>query len=242
MTPEELRAFRESLGMTRKEFAPGLLISEPTLERWERGQGGPRETHVQILRRMRENAAGSRSMGYFEYDAGACPPPPGLLDGQKQFIIEALSGEGMVPLKNGAAQEGADWSMRFSPGWATGQPVNLTLVCEGSERKERPFVDFTLRGGSDGGNASAAPDLLEDVCFDHAVSPKMVGGSGEQLVLQLRQRLFTPALNADAIRHVVGNLESCWRRLAADLVGFAKEREPERKPDAEHSPISTGTP
>ncbi|MFO7958002.1 MAG: hypothetical protein R6X33_12990 [Candidatus Brocadiia bacterium] len=116
MTPEELWAFREGLGMSRREFAPKRFISEPTLERWERGQGGPREVPLHILRRMREHIAGGRSMAYFEYDAGASPPPPGLLHDERQLIIEALRGVGIVPLEDGSAQEGVDWSMRFAPG------------------------------------------------------------------------------------------------------------------------------
>ena len=98
MSPEELRAFRENIGLSRREFAPKLFISEPTLERWERGQGDIGKVQLRILRKMREHLGAGHALSYFEYDADAELPDEALHD-ERQAIIDILKSQMIVLLK-----------------------------------------------------------------------------------------------------------------------------------------------
>jgi len=95
---KELRAFRESRGRSRRKFAPKLFISEPTLERWERGQGGPREVYLLILKRMREHLGAGHSIACFQYDAGVEAYEADVQHDEEEMIVETLRGPGALVL------------------------------------------------------------------------------------------------------------------------------------------------
>jgi transcriptional regulator with XRE-family HTH domain len=216
MSPKELRAFREGLGLSRREFAPKLFISEPTLERWERGQGGPREVHLRILRRMREHLGAGHSLSYFNYDAGA-EVPAELLHEERQLIIDTLKSQAVVLLAEQGPDDGGDWSLRFGLGWAAGEPIELSLVCEGSDAPTRPTIDFTLRATAKSANASEAAATLQEACFNHGISCKLTD-RGRRATVELRQRLFNTGCNPETVKHVLGNYQSCWNRLRKALL------------------------
>ena len=160
MLPQGLRAFRESLGLTRREFAPKLFISEPTLERWERGQGGPREIHLRILQKMRDAATAGESVTYFQYDAAQ-----DALDaefGNRQVICRALKSVGATLSSEEESSDGASWHLQFGLAWAVGEPADISLSCDGSNRAERPSIDFTL-------HVSCEPFDVDD----HASRPRL---------------------------------------------------------------------
>jgi len=213
MSPEELRAFRESLGLSRREFAPKLFISEPTLERWERGQGGPRDIHLHILRGMRERLSGAQPDAYFQYDAASDPDAAELLPNTKQLVIETLRGVGNVLLEEAHAEDGSDWSLRFSPSWAVGQPIRLALVCDGSDRPARPAIDFTLEVTADRLDLREVADAIQRLCFRHGVSCTPPTKSSERSTIELRQRVFRTGCNPATLKHVLRNYQSCWPRL-----------------------------
>lgn len=213
MSPKELRAFRESLGLSRREFAPKLFISDPTLERWERGQGGPREVHLQILRRMREHLSAGHSIAYFRYDAGEEARAAELLHETKEMIVETLRGIGALVVAEKESEDGQDWSVIFGMGWAVGQPIDLTLHCEGSERAERPAIDFVLKIGVRCEDTENLSVHLQRLCQRHNIFGHVKADRDVQVVISLGYRLFKTGCNPETITHVVGNFRSCWQRM-----------------------------
>ena len=216
MSPKELRAFRESIGLSRREFAPKLFVSEPTLERWERGQGGPREVHLRILRRMREHLGAGHSLTYFNYDAGA-EVPAELLHEERQLIIDTLKSQAVVLLAEQGPDGQGDWSLRFGLGWAAGEPIDLSLICEGSDAPTRPVIDFTLKATAGSIDISEVAIMLQEACFNHGVSWKTTD-KGKRTTIEFRQRLFSTGCNPETVKHVLGNYQSCWTRLKKALL------------------------
>jgi transcriptional regulator with XRE-family HTH domain len=210
MSPQELRAFRESLGLSRREFAPKLFISEPTLERWERGQGGPREVHLHILGRMREHLTAGNAIAYFRYDASELAHEPEREE--KQVVVEALKAAGALLCEEKDSKDRSAWTLRFGLPWASGKRPGPSLLCEGSYRLERPFIDFTLKVACDSADMDDVAGI-EDICFAHAAGWKRLGGDGRRCELVLRLRLFNTACNAETIQHILGDLRSCWERV-----------------------------
>jgi len=211
VSPEELRAFRQSLGLSRREFAPKLFISEPTLERWERGQGGPREIHLQVLRRMREHVSTGQSVTYFHYDSSEEPAeaPPD----DRQTITEALKAAGALPYGEDESEDGATWTLRFSPDWPAGSAMRIALTVEGSLRPQRPSIDFALVVESGSFHADKAAEELTEACVAHRMAWEPLGGRERPRGLVLYQRIFSTACNPETIQHVLRNMRSCWKRV-----------------------------
>ncbi len=218
MSPKELRAFRESLGFSRRQFAPKLFISEPTLERWERGQGKPGDVQLLILSRMRAHLGTGQPGADFQYDVGAEAVAGDMLRENRQLVVETLRGMGIVPLKGRKTKNGQDWWFRFGLGWATGEPIELVLACEGSERPMRPIIDFTLVAAADWKNSRELPDALRKICRDHRISWDVVHNDKGQPTIELYYRVFSTGCNSETVKHVIGNFGSCWRRIRTTLV------------------------
>lgn len=229
MSPRELRAFRESLGLSRREFAPKLFISEPTLERWERGQGGPREVHLHILRRMREHLTAGNAIAYFRYDASELAHEPEREE--KDIVVEAVKAAGALLCEEEDSKDRSAWTLQFSWPWTSGKGAGPSLLCEGSHRPERPFIDFTLKVACDSAGMDDVAKVAEDICFDHAAGWKRLKGDGQRCELALRLRLFDTACNAETVQHILGDLRSCWERVRECLQAGARtqRRSPRRK-------------
>lgn len=56
LTPDQIRAIRESLGTTQEEFAELTGIGQATISRWERGRLLQNRSHDRYLRLLAENA------------------------------------------------------------------------------------------------------------------------------------------------------------------------------------------
>ena len=218
MSPKELRAFREGLGLSRREFAPKLFISEPTLERWERGQGSPRGIHVHILRCMQEHLSTGRSLAYFQYDAAARLAAAEQFQEERQIIIDTLGGMAIGLLEEKSSKDGDDWLLRFGLPWAAGEPIDLVLSCEGSQRPSRPILDFSLEITADWGDARHAAELVAGVCRDHRVGWGVTAGSRGRCTATIFYRLFSVCCNPEAVKHLLGNYQSCWNRLKKALL------------------------
>ena len=217
MSPRELRAFRESLGLTRHEFAPKLFISDPTLERWERGQGGPREVHLQILRRMREHLSAGHSIAYFHYDAGVEARAKEVRHETREMIVETLRGIGALVVAEGESDDNQEWSVTFGLGWAVGSPIDVTLRCDGSERHERPCIDFALEVIA---RCDDVPDLsaqVNHIGFNHCVWADAQSRNAGRAIITMRDRLFRTGCNPETVAHLAGNFRSCWERLKGAL-------------------------
>jgi len=215
VSPEELRAFRESFGLSRREFAPKLFISEPTLERWERGQGGPRDIHLQVLRRMREHVRTGQSVAYFQYDSAEEPTkaPPD----DRRTITEALKAAGALLCGEDASKDGATWALRFSPDWPTAPAKRILLNVEGALRPQRPSIDFALIAE---GCHLAEEDVstgLRKACLTHRIAWEPLGGRKRPRGVIFYQRIFNTACNAETVLHVLRNLHSCWERAKRHL-------------------------
>jgi len=217
MAPRELRAFRESLGLSRREFAPKLFISDPTLERWERGQGGPREVHLQILRRMREHLSAGHSIAYFHYDAGDEARAKEVRHETREMIVETLRGLGALVIAEGESDDDHEWSVTFGLGWAVGSPIDVTLRCEGSERNERPCIDFTLEVTARCDNILELSDQANLIGFRHCVWAAAQSGGDGRAVISMRDRLFKTGCKPETVVHLEGNFRSCWQRLQGAL-------------------------
>jgi transcriptional regulator with XRE-family HTH domain len=217
MSPRELRAFRESLGLTRREFAPKLFISDPTLERWERGQGGPREVHLQILRCMREHLSAGHSIAYFHYDAGIEERAKEVRHETKEMIVETLRGIGALVIAEGESDDDQDWSVTFGLGWAVGSPTDVTLRCEGSERHERPCIDFTLEVTARCDDFSGLSDQVKRIALNHRVWTNAAERDDASAIVSMCYRLFKSGCNSETIAHVAGNFRSCWQLLKGKL-------------------------
>lgn len=217
MSPKELRAFRESLGLSRREFAPKLFISDPTLERWERGQGRPREVHLQILRRMREHLSAGHSIAYFRYDAGDEARAAAVRHETKEMIAETLRGLGALVVAEAESDDNQDWSVSFGLGWAVGSPLDVSLRCEGSERRERPAIDFAFEVTTTWDDISGLSDEVNRIGRNHAVWAGAWSRDDGRAVISMFHRLYKTGCNPDTVLHVVGNFRSCWQRLKGAL-------------------------
>jgi len=224
---QELRAFREGLGLSRREFAPKLFISEPTLERWERGQGGPREIHLQILRRMREHLGAGQSIAYFQYDAAEDAVNPS--QDRKRIVTEALRSAGALLRKEEDSEDGSAWVLCFGLAWAPRESTELSLTCEGSYRPERPSIDFSLNVICDPKKLGDIAEELTDVCFTHRMACRQLAGGGNGAVLALGQRVFNTGFNSDTVRHVLRNYRSCWERVRECLRAGTPAQRPSRR-------------
>jgi transcriptional regulator with XRE-family HTH domain len=210
MSPEELRTFRESLGLSRKEFAPKLHISEPTLERWERGQSGPRDIHLHILRQMKEHLDAGHSITYFQYDT--IEKPEDSPDDIRHIISGALKAVGILLYREQRDRESETWTLTFTVGWTWGEPIETSLVCEGSFKSERPAIDFTMTIACGKNDFSDAMNELAPICFDHGISWQSFTDK-RRSGLMLRQRLFNTACNPATVQHLLGNYRSCFNKL-----------------------------
>ena len=229
MSPKELRAFRESLGLGRRDFGSKLFVSEPTIERWERGQGGPREVHLQILRRMREHLSAGHSIAYFRYDAGDEALANEVRHETKEMITETLRGIGALVVAEKESEDGQDWAVSFGMGWAVGEPIDVTLDCEGSERAERPIIDFLLEISARCEDRDALSAQLQRLSQRHNIFGNVKATRDGQAVISLGYRLFKTGCNPETVAHVAGNFRSCWERLMDILTfppaEFAAERQ-----------------
>jgi transcriptional regulator with XRE-family HTH domain len=212
MSPEELRAFRENIGLSRREFAPKLFISEPTLERWERGQGDIGKVQLRILRKMREHLGAGHALSYFEYDADAELPDEALHD-ERQAIIDILKSQMIVLLKAQESDDRGNWTLCFGIGWASARSVNATLFCEGSKNAMRPFIDFTVRVSRAPAGIAESNSTIDNICFNHGVSHTVLSSGKREVTIGLRQRIYNTNCNPETIKHVLGSLKSCWVQL-----------------------------
>ena len=57
MKPEEIKALRQSFGMTQEDFAHELGVTFATVNRWENNKAVPSRLAVKALAQMREKAA-----------------------------------------------------------------------------------------------------------------------------------------------------------------------------------------
>lgn len=215
MSPGELRSLRERLGLSRRELAPKLGVSEPTLFRWERGQGAPKEHHLRMLDRLREHAEAGRSLTYFQYDAIGDLPSHG--DMARQTIIEVIESIGGRLSGQDDSEDKTTSSLSFHTGWEAGPSVRAALVCEGSYRPERPSIDFALHVECESATLRSAVEELEGVCRDHRLCYEPLLGRGDESRLRLHHRLFDTACNRETIVHLMGNLRSCWERMKGCL-------------------------
>jgi transcriptional regulator with XRE-family HTH domain len=215
MLPEELRAFRESLGLSRREFAPRLFISEPTLERWERGQGGPREPHVHILRRMRDQLARKSQYSFFRYDASEEPAAPS--EDLRQGIVEGVRAAGGVLRGRRTSKKGLKWSLRFSLADPSEGSSEVRVTCEGSFDPRRPSIDFTLFVPCDEAPTKEVLRRITSVCFAHGAACGWPRRAGRRCVLPLGNRLFNTGCSPEAVRCVLDNLRACWRAVKRQL-------------------------
>lgn len=211
MSPTELRAFRESLHLSRREFAPKLFISKPTLERWERGQGEPRGVHKRILQHMQERTGAGCKGSSYNYDAGESLTAD---DSIRHLIIETLKGLGVVLLEDSRMRGRYKWSLRFRVGRTTmGGMAAPEIVCEGSDHPLWPAVDFTLVLAVDPARVSKLSEAISSVCYRHGVSWMLAARGRRRSLLNLRQRLFIAGCNPKTIKNAIGNFQSCRQRL-----------------------------
>jgi transcriptional regulator with XRE-family HTH domain len=217
MSPKELRAFRENIGLSRREFAPKLFISEPTLERWERGQGEIGKVQLRILHKMREHLGAGHALAYFEYDAEA-DPPDDVLREERQVIIDILKSQMIVLLTEQEPDDNGSWTLCFGLGETLSRSVNLVLFCEGSDSPTRPSIDFTLHIAAGFAVIEGARAKLDEVCFNHGVAWNVIGRDKKRITIGLRQRIYNTNCNPETIKHVMGSLRSCWGRLKEFLI------------------------
>jgi DNA-binding XRE family transcriptional regulator len=229
MSPTEIRAVREGLGLSRKAFAPKLLVSESTVVRWERGDYEPRDGHLAILRRLQNSLRGVRTAADIRYDVDQQVSATIGFSEEKRVIVATLKSLGTYLTKEIREKNGSDWILEFGLNWESDSGAALSLVCEGSQDPSRPFVDFEVR-------ASVAMDIRPRFWEDakltahrHGVSvlPLTGKGRGGRQELSIRARLFTTGFNARTVAHVVGNLRSCWKGLK----GFPEPKERTRRDD-----------
>lgn len=56
MTPEEIKAIRQSLGITQNKFAQLLEASPITINRWENGHVAPSRLYIKELKELRSKS------------------------------------------------------------------------------------------------------------------------------------------------------------------------------------------
>ena len=234
LSPVGLRAFRKSIGQSRREFAPRLFISEATLERWERGQGGPGKIHLLILHRMREHLGAGHSLTRFQYDRDVDVPAE-LLHDERRLIIDTLKGQSVVLLEERGPDARSDWMLRFELGWAAGDRFDLSLVCEGSDNLLRPAIDFILKATVKSVDTRQAAGTVQEICFSHCVSWKMTA-KGKCTALNLSQRIFKTGCDSETVRHVMANILACWSRVRKALFREEQPTPRRRHPRTKTSP------
>ncbi len=199
------------------------LQSESTLRQFNRKtaacpvQGGPREPHLHILRRMREHLSAGHSLTYFQYDAtkdASLTEPP---NENQRIIIETLQGMAVVLLDEKTKNDG-NWTLRFGLGWTTARDVDLELSCDGSEQPQRPAIDFTLKITLNENDIRQAIESLPDLCYRHGVSWKLSQKTRKRNSIELRQRLFSPGCNPETVKHIFGNYHSYWDQLQKQIM------------------------
>jgi hypothetical protein len=178
---------------------------------------------------MREHLGAGNPFAYFQYDSDGDAPEVDLPHDEKETIVETLRGMAAVVLEEEASGSDGDWSVRFGLGWAAGGALEVTLVCTGSERPERPYTDFTLEVVVKSKHLRGLAEGLHSVCFRHGVSWSTVHSDHEVGTVALRQRVFSTGCNPDTIRHVVGNHYSCWQLVAQMLRSVQKPVEREER-------------
>lgn len=57
MKPDEIKALRNDLGLTKVKFARKLQVSEKTISNWESGKNIPMEILVERLERLRKKTS-----------------------------------------------------------------------------------------------------------------------------------------------------------------------------------------
>lgn len=207
--PVDLRALREGLGESRREFAPKLMISEATLERWERGQGGPRIQHMGVLKRLQAKLHAAHAATYFRYD-GAAEELPGEDLNEREVIIRALAPVGYKKLEEQVLSD-QSWKLAFSVPWLSRDEGSALLICTGAERAQWPLVDFTLQFPET--NATALSTEQATACYNHGLATDMLPGAHGGNRLCVRLRVFCTVLDDETIMHVHGNLQSWWNRF-----------------------------
>jgi len=183
-----------------------LFISEPTLVRWERGEGGPRENHLQILRRLKEESEVDESFTYFDYDGRQ--DTVRARDVLKQQLIDAMEGMGARRSGEELSQEESTWRLLFRMGWEIEGTLSAVLACEGSYLPQRPCVDFALILTSEAAPPAQIIDTIREIFIDHRLLC-LDSRSG----MTVHHRLFDTACNKETILHVVRNFRSCWERI-----------------------------
>jgi transcriptional regulator with XRE-family HTH domain len=73
MTPSELRAIRERLGMTRADVCRALSLTDTAAAKWERGERPIPEHHAEALRGMMAEAGAGAGEGCLIPEAWASP-------------------------------------------------------------------------------------------------------------------------------------------------------------------------
>jgi transcriptional regulator with XRE-family HTH domain len=82
---ERIRAYRLSMGMTQRELADQLGVTQQTVARWEQGSPPRRYMHRVIESLLGETHEGDQPAGLADI-IGIRPPPPGV---QSRGIEEA---------------------------------------------------------------------------------------------------------------------------------------------------------
>jgi len=217
-------------------MAAELFISEPTLVRWEKGQGAPRDFHLRILCEIKEKAEAARTLAQFDYEAS----PEGNLprEAMKQVVVETLSSIGAGLLEDARSGDGLSWSLSFSTGWGDQTPASAVLTCEGSHRPERPSIDFALTVPLHADLMRSARHELQGLCVLHRLCFEELPGADARGGLRVHQRIYDTACNKETILHVVGNFRAYWKRIESHLktdgssapVGPGQERETAEQP------------
>lgn len=52
ITPEEIRAIRETLGMSQAQFASEIGVDQSRVSRWEKGENPPSRVAMKVIRKM----------------------------------------------------------------------------------------------------------------------------------------------------------------------------------------------
>ena len=218
MAPAEIRAIREGLRLSRRAFAPKLLISESTLVRWERGDTEPGEAHVSILRRMQQYLSSALPGSGVQYDPAMVPSAADGAREEKDVVAGALKEMGIHLIKEKWTKDSHDWWLSFDPRWAVKDAPKLSLTCSGTKDARRPFLSFELCVTMENGTSPNLIDTARRVASDHALGFEVVADGKGQPELKFGYRLFTTGFNSDTMKHVIRNFASCWGRLEKALL------------------------
>ena len=213
MAPAEIVAIREGLRLTRREFAPKLLISERTLIRWEKGETEPNEAHLTILRRMQQYSREARPGLGVRYDPGTGPSALDGLSKERDVITATLKEMGMRPMSEKWTKDGRNWWLTFDPRWPALSTWEFSLICSGTKDPTWPILSFEVRVTPEKGSLPRVVDEARHAASVHALGFDLVTQRKGQTELSFCYRLFTTGFNADTVKHVAGNLASCCERL-----------------------------